>query len=390
MFFEEMDYPAEGCAPIEFLYQQGSTLTNPPRYKRHLEAIKSPQIKTFFVAAPWFDRDCRYADIVLPATTVFEMEDLTEPASVGQYIPPSYIGLRSAVYTQQCVQPYGESRSDLMIYAELADRLGVGAEYMEGNTEATLLEKMFARTNIPVDFQDFKEKGYFVWPQPKDYQECKQFSEFYHDPEGHPLDTPSGKFEIFSLRLYEKYHNNQDIPPIPQYTPEIEGRSNEGMRKEYPLQMLMAHPKLRFHGKYNNCEWLRENYKVVGPDGYGYEPIWMNPVDAETRGLKDGDFVIAKNARGRVLAAVRVTRRMTPGVAWFSYGSWQDPLGPEEDAIDRGGDANILSNNEPMSIHHVGGAFNSVLFDVEKADLDEIAKAHPEGWAGKYRTWIDR
>jgi trimethylamine-N-oxide reductase (cytochrome c) len=387
MFFEEVDYPAKGCAPIEFIYQQGSTLTNPPRYRRHLEAIRSPQIKTFVVAAPWFDRDCRYADIVLPAATVFEMQDVSEPASVGQYIPPSYIGLRSAVYTQRCVEPYAESKSDLHIYAELAERMGVGEQYMEGNTEDTLLEKMFARTTIPMKFEDFKEKGYYVWPQPKDYRECKQFSEFAADPIAHPLDTPSGKFEIFSKQLYDKYDNNPEIPPIPVYTPEIEGHSNLSLREKYPLQMLMAHPKLRFHGKYNDCEWLRENYKVYGPDGYGYEPIWMNPLDAQARGLQDGDFVIAKNERGRVLAGVRITGRMTPGVAWFSYGAWQDPLGPEEDAIDRGGDANILSNNEPMSIHHVGGAFNSVLFEVEKADLDAIAAQHPEGWSGTYRTW---
>lgn len=55
--------------------------------------------------------------------------------------------------------------------------------------------------------------------------------------------------------------------------------------------------------------------------------------------------------------------------------------------IDRGGDGNVLANNNPMSVHHVGGAFNSVLFEVEKADLDALQKQYPEGFEGKFRTW---
>ena len=151
--------------------------------------------------------------------------------------------------------------------------------------------------------------------------------------------------------------------------------------------MLMAHPKYRFHGKYNDIEWLRENYKVYGSDGYGYEPCWMNPIDAEERGLQDGDIVLCRNDRGRVMAGIRITKRLIPGVAWLSYGAWQDPLSEDVHSIDRGGDGNVLSNNAPMSVHHVGGAFNSVLFEVEKADLEALQAEYPEGFAGKYRTW---
>ena len=40
-----------------------------------------------------------------------------------------------------------------------------------------------------------------------------------------------------------------------------------------------------------------------------------------------------------------------------------------------------------MSPHHLGGSFNSVLFEVEKADLDELERRYPEGFAGQYTTW---
>jgi hypothetical protein len=88
-----------------------------------------------------------------------------------------------------------------------------------------------------------------------------------------------------------------------------------------------------------------------------------------------------------VLAGVRVTQRMTPGVAWITYGSWNDPLDPGDTPLDRGGDGSVLSNAGPMSSHHCSGAYNSSLIEVEKADLDAIAAMYPEGWAGKYRTW---
>ena len=51
----------------------------------------------------YFNRDCRYADLVLPITTLFERQDITEPGSVGQYVPTAVINLRSAVYSKKCI-----------------------------------------------------------------------------------------------------------------------------------------------------------------------------------------------------------------------------------------------------------------------------------------------
>lgn len=388
MFLQEVEYPAPGCSEVHFLWQRGSSMTNPPEHYRDVRAYRNEKIETFVVAAPWFDRDCRYADLVLPATTMYERQDLTEPGAVGQYIPAAYIGLRSAVFHQKVVEPVGESKTDMDIYAELAERLGYGETYMEGNTEETLLQKMYAKTKIPMNYDAFKQKGYYVWPAPKDYKPKKQLYDFYHDPDGHPVDTPTGKIEIFSTRLYSHYGYNEEIPPVPHYIPEKEGRESKELHEKYPLQMLMAHPKFRFHGKYNDCEWLTENYKVPGPDGYNYEPVWMTASDAAARGLEAGDIVRVFNDRGSVLAGLRITERLIPGVAWLSYGSWNDPLSPGTDSpIDRGGDGNVISYAGPMSVHHIGGAYNSNLIEIEKVDLEALARQYPEGWAGKYSTW---
>ncbi|MDR1013599.1 MAG: molybdopterin-dependent oxidoreductase [Coriobacteriales bacterium] len=396
MFFDEVHYPMAGCSEIKLLWQRGSTLTNPPELKRQKKGLQAPGLDTVIVAAPWFDRDCHYADLVLPITTIFERQDITEPGSVGQYVPPSYSSLRSAVYNQKAIEPLGESKTDLDIFADLAERLGRGEDYMEGNTEETLLQKMFARTNIPMSYDDFKEKGYFVWPHLADYRPNKQFADYYNLPLGTPVpgplganvvETPTGKVEIYSTLIHAFYGpDNPEIPCVPHYIPEVEG-AYDAKREQYPLQMLMAHPKFRFHGKYDKIDWLAENYKVAGPDGYRYEPVTLNPADARARGLAGGEVVRCFNDRGEVLAGVVVSDRIACGVAWLSYGAWNDPVGPENESLDRSGDGNVLSYPYPQSVHHVGGAFNSVLFEVEKVDLDALAARHPEGFAGRYSSF---
>jgi trimethylamine-N-oxide reductase (cytochrome c) len=193
--------------------------------------------------------------------------------------------------------------------------------------------------------------------------------------------------EIYSTLIHAFYGpDNPEIPCVPHYIPEIEG-AYDAKRERYPLQMLMAHPKFRFHGKYDKIEWLAENYKVVGPDGYRYEPIMLNPVDARARGLVGGEIVRCFNDRGKVLAGVIISDRIVPGVAWLSYGAWNDPLDPENESLDRSGDGNVISYPYPQSVHHVSGAFNSVLFEVEKADMEALVAQYPEGFVGRYSSF---
>ena len=387
MYLETCEYPMPGHSECHFYWQRGGTLTNQPgKMLRDHVAYKSPKVETFVVADVYFNRDCRYADLVLPITTLFERQDITEPGSVGQYVPTAVINLRSAVYSKKCIEPIGESKTDLEIFEELARRLGYGDQFMEGNTEETILEKMYTRTNIPMEYDDFKEKGYYVWPAIEDYVENKQWKDFYEDPENHPLDTPTGKVEIFSTLIWDYYGpDNPEIPVVPHYIEEKEGRYDP-LAEKYPFQDLQAHPKFRFHGKFDDCEWLTENYKVYGPDGYPYEPAYINPDDAARLGIEHGDIIRAFNDRGGVLAGAQLTHRVMPGVVWLTYGAWNDPLEPTPCKLDRSGDINAITNPDPMSVHHVGGAYNSTLVGIEKADLEALAREYPEGFAGKYRT----
>lgn len=388
-FTQEHQYPAPGESEVRMIWERGSSIVCAPDYNKDLRVYQSPKIETVVVQAPWFDRNCRFADIVLPVSTVFEKVDLSEPGRAGVYVPPALINMRTAVYHQRCIQPVGESKSDMEIYTALAERLGVLEEYTEGNTEEDWLKKLYAKGNIPMSYEEFKERGYYVWPALPDYQPNKQLRLFYEDPVNHPLETPSGKIEIFSQLLFQMYgNNNPEIGPVPRYIPEWEGRYSKPLVDKYPFQLLTAHPKFRFHGKYNDVSWLREIYKVKGPDGYEYEPIVMHPADAARKGLADGDIVRVFNDRGQILCGVKTSERLLPGVVWVAYGSWPDLLEPKPGALDRGGNSNFLTPSRGMSEHYLGWACNSALVDVEKADLEELARKYPEGWAGKFRTWV--
>lgn len=75
--------------------------------------------------------------------------------------------------------------------------------------------------------------------------------------------------------------------------------------------------------------------------------MWINPLDAHPRGLKDGDLALVYNERGTVQARVRLTERIMPGVVSLEGGTWYDP---DEEGIDRAGSANVLTRDEPSSV----------------------------------------
>ncbi|WP_455363375.1 molybdopterin dinucleotide binding domain-containing protein, partial [[Eubacterium] cellulosolvens] len=100
------------------------------------------------------------------------------------------------------------------------------------------------------------------------------------------------------------------------------------------------------------------------------EPIYMNPVDAEARGLRDGDIVRVFNGRGQILCGTKLTGKIVPGVVSASYGAWPDFVEQGTyGSLDKAGNSNILTPLRPpegIQEHAVNQAWNSVLVQVEK------------------------
>ncbi|MFX1258183.1 MAG: molybdopterin-dependent oxidoreductase [Promethearchaeota archaeon] len=264
----------------------------------------------------------RYADIVLPAASAAEKNDITRPWPSGPYF----------TYVNKAIEPLGECKSDLTIAEELAEKLGI---QNFGHYEENKVLKSFIRMRPdtqkampkPKDYKLYKERGIH---RLKLDEPIVAFKKQIEDPENNPFDTPSGKIEIFSQKVADL--NNPLCPPIPKYLSTWEDRSDPLFEK-YPLQLISPHPPNRVHSELYLVEWLKE-----------IEPhrAWINPIDAESRGIKNGDEIYVFNDRGKIAIKAWLTERIMPGVISIYEGAWYNP---DENGIDRGGCVNTLTKD---------------------------------------------
>jgi len=278
----------------------------------------------------------RFADILLPVNTFMEREDMISP----------WLGSPYYLFMNQAIDPMYQSKSDRDICAELAPKLGI-TDYREGKTDEEWLRMVAQSTRDIPDFDQFKKDGVIKIDVAEPFVAFKRQVE---DPVAHPFLTLSGKIEIYCEHLAEM--NNPQIPPIPKYLPAPEG-CDDPLARKYPLQLLTTHHLSAAHSTLEKTPWLEE----VVP-----RRARISAYDAEKRGISDGDEMLVFNDRGRILVRVEVTERIMPGVIDVSEGAWFDI---DDDGIDRGGCANILTPSE----HSPGGAWavNTVLVEAIKA-----------------------
>lgn len=136
------------------------------------------------------------------------------------------------------------------------------------------------------------------------------YKAFRDDPEANPLKTPSGKIEIYSSRLAEiartwELEKDEVISPLPVYASTFEGW-NSPERRTFPLQLFGFHYKSRTHSTYGNIDLLKAACR---------QEVWINPIDAQKRGIANGDMVRVFNHRGEVRLPAKVTPRILPGVS---------------------------------------------------------------------------
>ena len=165
----------------------------------------------------------RHADIVLPATTFWERNDVHTPwAGAGHY----------AIYMKQAIQPMYECRNDMAIFADLAARLGIN-DYDDRTEEQWLRELTKGAVD---DFEAFRENGVARFAAPKD---AVAFADQIRDPDNHKFTTPSGKIEIYSMAMAARPdpYGLGAMPPIPTWFDPVEPDA------KYPL--MLCSPKSR-------------------------------------------------------------------------------------------------------------------------------------------------
>ncbi|EJS2405353.1 molybdopterin-dependent oxidoreductase [Salmonella enterica] len=231
-------------------------------------------------------------------------------------------------------------------------------KYCIGYDETTLHAKTKARNPEMPDYEEMKQTGIFKKKCPEEHYVA--FRAFREDPAANPLKTPSGKIEIYSERLATlantwELKKDEIIHPLPAYTPGFDGW-DDPLRQRYPLQLTGFHYKARTHSSYGNIDILQQACP---------QEIWINPIDAQARGIQHGDTVRVFNQNGEMLIPAKVTPRILPGVTAIGQGAWlnADMFG---DKVDRGGSINILTSHRPSPLAK-GNPSHSNLVQVEKA-----------------------
>lgn len=298
----------------------------------------------------------RYADILLPDTLGPETNDA---ACQGG----SHGDVACMLAIQEAVKPMYDQKSSFEICRLLAAKLGLEEKFTEGRSQMGWVKWCYEETRKKVpqlpDFATFWKDGMAkVWGYRKDPIALEAFRK---DPMKHPLKTPSGKIEIYSEQLARETADweipeGDVISPIPIFyrTWDMPG-DPEG--KAFPLQCFGFHGHGRIHSTFHNLPKLR----YLHPD-----MVVMNPIDAEARGIKDGEKVVVFNRRGGVMLPARVTPRIMPGVITIPQGAWYKPTMVNGMRIDVGGCINTLAGHRP-SAYAKGNAQHNILVEVRKA-----------------------
>ncbi len=391
--FTECKFPFDGYSEIKMLFRQGSsyigTMTDSNRW---VNMYRHPNMEFAVNQTIYNEPEARMADLVFPVCTNFERWDIGEWARISGYsrhLSPT--NARVIVLQQKCIEPLGESKPDYEIFAMLAKKLGIEERFTEGRTDFEWAKRMYEISDLPkvTNWEDFREKGYYVVPVPEDYVGKPAFRWF---AEGRPKDTddwgpglkdnptldgkglstPTQKIEFEAQTLKRFDPNDEERPLVPKYIPSWEGTETEDLLKKYPLQLITPHPRFTFHSQHDGKDLWNEEipHQRRLKDGYRYTVMRMHPDDAAERDLKDGDLARVYNDRGTALSIITITPRMVKGVI-HSYGSGggYDPQGDspgDADNIDRGGTMNLLTSSRWISKNCPGMAPNSCLAEIEK------------------------
>ena len=392
--FEKIVYPRPGMSRVHMIWTSApcqTTCWNDGNLT--IKAMQSPEIECIVAQHPWLENDCCFADLVLPVVTKHEMHDLCNDMSSG--------GFTSVYLEGPCCEPIGESLSDFDVCAKVAEKLG--KEYYDvytGNmSEEERVRFFYKATGCEerMSWEEFCERKIFVVPCKKDALSIPPgLRKFFEDPENNPLTTPTGLLEFSSTAIEKYMPDDPERPPVPKWVERSEThdeRLSSERAKDYSMLCLSNHGRWRMHAQCDDIIWNREieTMKIRAKDGYQYEPAWLNPVEAEKRGIDHGDIVKVYNERGVVLCAAYITERLIPGVCYVDHGARVDTIIPGK--LDRGGAINLITPTGMTSKNSTGMATSGFLVEVAKVEDEEMAQwkiDYPDAFARKidYATGV--
>jgi biotin/methionine sulfoxide reductase len=332
---------------IRLVYWAGG---NPFHHHQDLNRLHRAwlQPETIIVNEPWWTATAQRADIVFPATTPYERED------IGRSPLDDYLFHMPAL-----IPPVAEARDDYAIFAGLAERMGLGEAFTEGRDASAWISHLYegfqaratgAGVAVP-KLEELRAKNWVKLDIATDEQPKPVLRRFRADPEGAALKTPSGRIEIFSERI--DGFGYDDCPGHPVWLPPAEWPG--AATSAAPLHLVSPQPGDKLHSQLEAA--------LADQEGARPETILIHEKDAAARGIATGDLVRVFNARGAVRARARVTADILQGVVALPTGAW---VGPPGGNIDPNGNPNVLTRDVGTSRLGQGTSAHSALVEVEK------------------------
>ena len=339
-------------ADIRLVYWCGG---NPFHHHQDLNRLEQAfrQPETIIVHEPWWTATAKRADIVLPATTPYERED------IGRAMGDSYL-----FHMPRLIDPVGEARDDYEIFSALARQLGLEQEFTLGRSAEDWLLHLYDEfrqltradgIDLP-DFEELKRRNWIDLPVRGAEFATTPFADFRANPDAAPLATPSGRIEIFSETIAGFGYD--ECPGHPCWRAPDEWLGAE-LAARYPLHLVSPQPGDKLHSQMESA--------IADQPGARPAAIEINPADASARRLDDGDLVTVFNERGACQARAHVSDAIRPGVVSLSTGAWYDPDG---DGTDTQGNPNVLTRDLGTSRIGQGSSAHTALVEVARLQSD--------------------
>ena len=362
---------------IHHIYSGGyeNSLYSLPNANAGIEVFR--KVDFVWGANPFFDPSRQYCDIVLPVATWWEKGNLAWTNNS-----------ETVFWADRIMEPLYESKPEGYIAEELCKRLDLdpkAANTMtdEERTYASLAGAAYLVDGATMDYQplltitqedidalgvegapqegimtvaELKEKGCYKAQRSKgDKLTSVPWSAFFADPAANPLPTSTGKFEIYcpTLAAIVNSLGYSQISPIGKWQIGDPEQGQGTQTDEYPLLLWTPHSLRRAHTVNDNVVSLREAFP---------QECFMSSVDAEARGIKNGDLVLMTSPHGQVLRPAKVMPTLVPGSVALQDGAWIQI--DEATGIDMGGDPNILQ--APKASGQASQSWTGTLVQVEK------------------------
>lgn len=283
----------------------------------------------FYVHADLFmNPTAELADVVLPVASAFERGAL----KVGFQVSAEAQSL--VQFRQRVAEPQGEARSDTEIVFDLAQRLGLGEHFWDGDVEAAYRHQL-APSGISLEALREKPGGVRAPVETR-------YRKFAEKEDGVPrgFRTPSGKVEFYSETMLEHGYS-----PLPDYEePLVSPHSRPDLTDRFPLILTCAKHTLFCESQHRNLPGLRRRAR--------YPEVELHPSAAAERGIEAGDWVHIETPAGSVRARARLDDTLAPNVVCGQHGWWQacpeigapgyDPFSPD------GANFNLVIGNEAI------------------------------------------